>query len=157
MAVVQQLNAEELGAWVGLLAAHQQLVGALDAELERAHGVTLAEYDVLVQLARAPRGRLRMGELAEAVILTRSGLTRLVDRLERRGLVERVRCPADRRGLHALLTDTGHDLLREASATHLDGVRRLFLDPLEAGDVERLASIWARLGIAPAGGDCGSM
>src|SRR6266436_1240643 len=118
----------ELEAWVGLLQTHRRLVHELDSELEQAHGLTLAEYEVLLHLAQAPDQRLRMSELAQAVLLTRSGLTRLVDRLERRGLVERARCPSDLRGLHAVLTEEGLECLREAAPTHLAGVRRLFLD-----------------------------
>ncbi len=88
---------------------------------------------------------LRMSELAEAVLLTRSGLTRLVDRLERRGLVERRKCPSDARGFLAVLTDEGLRRFEEARPTHLAGVRRLFLDLLEPEELERLAAIWDRV------------
>lgn len=140
------LNGVELEAWAGLLEIHQRLAHELDADLEQAHGISLGDYDVLVQLRDAPDGHLRMTELADAVLITRSGLTRLVDRLERRGLVERVRCPSDGRGLWAGLTEAGRERLAEARVTHLAGVRRRFLDPLPAGDIERLSRIWARLG-----------
>jgi DNA-binding MarR family transcriptional regulator len=101
---------------------------------------------VLVTLASAPERRLRMAELADAILLTRSGLTRLVDRLERAGLVERVRCPGDGRGLNAVLTDAGLARLAEVAPTHLDGVRRRFADRLDPNDLTRLAGIWRRLG-----------
>ena len=139
------LTSTELAAWAGLLSAHRRLVLVLDAELEQATGLSLGDYDVLIQLAHAPEGRLRMSDLAEAVLLTRSGLTRLVDRLQERGLVERVRCPGDGRGLNAVLTDTGRERLQEAAPHHLAGVRRHFLDRLDPADVERLAAIWRSL------------
>jgi DNA-binding MarR family transcriptional regulator len=135
----------ELAAWVGFLRTHAELVDELDAELERTHDLTLGDYDVLVTLAGAPGRRLRMADLAEAVLLTRSGLTRLVDRLEERGLVERVRCPGDGRGLNAALTDVGAERLRDATPAHLAGVRHRFLDRLDPEDLTRLADIWRRL------------
>jgi DNA-binding MarR family transcriptional regulator len=101
---------------------------------------------VLVTLASAPERRLRMAELADAVLLTRSGLTRRVDRLERAGLVERVRCPGDGRGFNAVLTDAGLARLAQVAPTHLNGVRRRFADRLDPDDLTRLARIWARLG-----------
>jgi DNA-binding MarR family transcriptional regulator len=118
---------------------------ALDAELERAHGLRLVDYDVLIHLARSPDRRLRMAELAEAVLLTRSGLTRLVDRLEQRGLVERRKCANDARGAFAVLTDEGLRRFREAHPTHVAGVRRLFLDVLSRDDLRRLAAVWERV------------
>jgi DNA-binding MarR family transcriptional regulator len=105
---------------------------------------------VLVQLANAPDRMLRMSELAKAVLLTRSGLTRLVDRLERRGLVERRSCPSDARGFHAVLTAEGLRRLKEARPTHLAGVRRLFLDLLEPEELRSLAAIWERVEAAAA-------
>lgn len=150
------VGALELEAWVGLLQTHHRLVLELDAELERAHGLTIGEYEVLLQLSHAPGARLRMSELAEAVLLTKSGLTRLVDRLEGRGLVERAKCPSDLRGFHAVLTDEGLELLREAAPTHLSGVRRLFLDRLEPGDAERFAQLWRRLGADGDAAGCGT-
>ena len=88
---------------------------------------------------------LRMSELAEAVLLTRSGLTRLVDRLERRGLVERHKCRSDARGFFAVLTEEGLRRFDEALPTHLAGVRRLFLGLLEPDELERLGAIWKRI------------
>jgi DNA-binding MarR family transcriptional regulator len=133
-------------AWVGMLRVHERLLNELDAELEREHGLSLPEYDVLAQLDAAPERRMRMADLADAVLLTRSGISRLVDRLEDRSLVERFRCPSDARGLNATLTDAGADLLAAASATHLAGVRQRFTDRLEPEDVARLESIWEELG-----------
>jgi DNA-binding MarR family transcriptional regulator len=143
-------TAAELGAFAGLLHAHRRLTEVLDGELERAHGISLAEYDVLISLARAPGGHLRMADLAEAVLLSRSGLTRLVDRLQARGLVARVRCDADARGLNATLTAAGRDRVREATATHLAGVRAHFLTHLTPDDASRLNELWRRLGFSDA-------
>jgi DNA-binding MarR family transcriptional regulator len=137
-----------------LLHAHRRLTDLLDGELERAHGISLAEFDVLLSLSHAPEGRLRMAELADAVLLSRSGLTRLVDRLQARGLIERVRCASDARGLNATLTDAGLQRLREAIPTHEDAVRRHFLDRLAPGDVPALIAVWRRLAVEADGSAC---
>ena len=139
------MSSEELAAWGGLLRTHARLIRELDAELQASHDLGLVDYDVLIHLARAPDRMLRMSELAEAVVLTRSGLTRLVDRLERRGLVERRRCPRDARGFLAALTDEGLRRFQEARPAHVEGVRRLFLDRLVPDELEQLAAIWERL------------
>ncbi len=123
-----------LDAWRSFLHAHARLTRRLDEELQGAHHLSLAEYDALVQLANAPGRRLRMSVLADRVLLSRSGITRLVDRLEAAGIVERSACTTDARGAEAALTRAGLDRLRAASATHLDGVRRLFLDVITAED-----------------------
>ena len=102
------LTDRELAAWRGMLRTHRDVVARLDAELEREHGLPLTSYEVLISLADAPDGRLRMGELAGALLLSRSGLTRLVDRLERQGMVERERCEDDARGYFAVITAAGH-------------------------------------------------
>jgi DNA-binding MarR family transcriptional regulator len=142
---VRKVTRAELRAWSGLLHAHRRLSDELDAELLRAHGISLAEFDVLVTLADAPAQRLRMAELAGTVLLSRSGLTRLVDRLQAQGLVGRVRCDADARGLNATITAAGLKRVREAAVTHVDGVRRHFLDRLTPDDVVALTAIWRRL------------
>ncbi len=129
-----------LGAWRSLLHAHARLVRRLDEELQAAHHLSLAEYDALLQLARAPGRRLRMSVLAERVLLSRSGITRLVDRLEAAGMVERSACATDARGAEAFLTVPGLQRLREASRTHLAGVERYFLavvSPAEQAAMER--------------------
>lgn len=139
------LSTLELDAWRGFLRAHAGLTRELDEELERGEGLSLTEYDVLVQLADAPEAGLRMSELAEAVLLSRSGLTRLVDDLERRGLVERARCPEDARGLNARITERGHRRRSEAAATHLEGVRRRFHRRLSDDQLEELQRVWRSL------------
>lgn len=133
------LGEVELAAWRGLLRAHAEITRELDRELRDSERLSLTEYDVLVQLAEAPGGRLRMSELADAVLLSRSGLTRLVDDLQRRGLVLRERCPADARGLEASLTPGGAAVRERARATHLAGVRRRFVDRLSDRQLRDLA------------------
>jgi DNA-binding MarR family transcriptional regulator len=128
-----------------MVRVHERIMHELDAELERTHDLSLAEFDVLLQLSEAPERRMRMADLAEAVLLTRSGVSRLVDRLESRGLVERARCPSDARGLNASLTDAGAERLAEAAVTHLKGLRSRFTDRLSAEDVGRLESIWEQI------------
>jgi DNA-binding MarR family transcriptional regulator len=117
----------------------------LDAELLREHGLPLSSYEVLLFLADAPDGRLRMSELADGVLLSRSGLTRLVDRMEREGLLRRERCADDARGYNAVITDEGRELFRRARRTHLDGVRERFLGHLSEPDRAALAEIWEKV------------
>jgi hypothetical protein len=100
-APAHQLDDRELRAWRGMLRVHATLTKALDAELEAAHGLPLSSYEVLLHLADADGQRMRMSDLADMVILSRSGLTRLVDRLEREGLIARESCPSDARGSYA--------------------------------------------------------
>jgi DNA-binding MarR family transcriptional regulator len=123
-----------LNAWRSFLHAHARLTRRMDEELQAAHHLSLAEYDALLQLARAPGRRLRMSVLAERVLLSRSGITRLVDRLETAGMVQRSACATDARGAEAILTPIGLQLLTEASRTHLAGVKRYFLDVIAADD-----------------------
>ena len=121
-----------------MLRAHAELTRALDAQLAREHKLPLSSYEVLLFLADAPGGRMRMSELAESVLLSRSGLTRLVDRLEREGLLKRERCESDARGLFAEITPAGRRLFDDARRTHLDGVRRYFLERLETAELDAM-------------------
>jgi DNA-binding MarR family transcriptional regulator len=145
MVARNKLTTLELRAWGGFLRTHASVLRQLDDELQAAHGLPLTSFDVLVQLDRAPDHRLRMRDLAEAVVLSRSGLTRLVDRLERQGLVQRVRCSEDQRGWFAVLTERGAEALRTALPTHVDGIRRRFLAELDEADMERLGGVWERV------------
>ena len=138
----RKLTPEQLAAWGGFLRGHAQVVRALDAELEAEHGLPLTSYDVLINLSLAPNRRLRMFELADAIVLSRSGLTRLVDRLERDGLVEREPGEVDRRQIYARLTDRGFQVLEEATPTHIAGVKERFLDRLSDEQMKQLAVIW---------------
>ena len=142
---IHELTPEELAAWRGLLRVHSALVKALDAELLADHELPLTSYEVLIQLRSAPRRRRRMAELADGVLLSRSGMTRLVDRLEREGLLERDACVSDGRGTFAVLTDKGEALLSEARRTHLDGVRERFLRHFEPDELRTLAALWDRV------------
>jgi DNA-binding MarR family transcriptional regulator len=140
-----ELSGDELAAWRGMLRVHTALVRALDAELEQAHGLPLTHYDVLIYLRMAPDRRLRMAELADSVLLSRSGVTRLVDRLEREGLLERDSCTSDGRGCFAVLTDKGEELLSRARPTHLAGVRERFLRHFSDDELRALADFWNRV------------
>jgi DNA-binding MarR family transcriptional regulator len=128
-----------------MLRAHAELTRALDAQLAREHKLPLSSYEVLLFLADAPEGRMRMSDLAESVLLSRSGLTRLVDRLEREGLLKRERCESDARGLFAEITPDGRELFDAARRTHLDGVRALFLDRFSRDELRTLGGLWRKL------------
>ncbi len=143
------LDKEELGAWRGLLRAHAGLTRELDAELTREHDLPLSSYEVLLFLNDSEEGRMRMSELADSVLLSRSGLTRLVDRLERQGLLRRERCDSDARGLFAEITPEGRRLFDAARQTHLDGVRRLFLSHFSRAELRTLGSLWQKLDEQP--------
>ena len=108
----------------------------------KAHALPLSHYEVLIYLDAAPNDQLRMSELASSVLLSQSGLTRLVDRLERDGLVVREPCPDDRRGLLASITPAGRERLAEARPTHLAGIRARFLSHLDQSELDALASAW---------------
>ena len=136
---------DQLSAWRSFLRAHATIIRALEGELVADQDLSLAAYDVLVQLAEAPERRLRMTELADAVLLSRSGVTRLVDRMENAGLVSRCRVASDGRGVAAQLTDAGLSRLRVASRTHLAGVLRHFVARLPEDDLAALERISRRL------------
>jgi DNA-binding MarR family transcriptional regulator len=139
------LSELELAAWRGFLQAHAVLARRLDASLEAEHGLPLSSYEVLLFLATAPDGRMRMSELADSVLLSRSGLTRLVDRLVREGYVERASCPSDKRGFFAVLTPAGMRRFEQARSAHLNDVREQFLAHFGPEELEQLASFWERL------------
>jgi DNA-binding MarR family transcriptional regulator len=140
-----ELSPEEQEAWAGFIRAHATIVKELDAELKATHGLPLSSFDVLAQLDLAPEGRLQMFELAEAVHLSRSALTRQVDRLEREGLMERQRGERDPRQVFASITERGLERLAETVPTHLSGVRKRFLGRLSRAQIEKLAGVWSQL------------
>lgn len=139
------LSPAGLDAWRTFLRAHSRLMRELERDLRDQHGVTLGDFDVLVQLAEAPRGRLRMCELADAVLLSPSGLSRRVDRLQRAGVVERRRASEDARNVEARLTAEGKRLLRRLRSTHRAGVRDEFEARFAADELETLAELLGRL------------
>jgi DNA-binding MarR family transcriptional regulator len=140
-----------LGVWRSFLRAHAGLVRELERELAVEAGLPLSWYDVLLQLAEAPGRRLRMADLAERVLLSRSGLTRLVDRLEAERLVRRERSRDDARGTFTVLTIDGLDRLRTAAPIHLAGIQRHFLSRFDDEELRSLAASLGRLADAPPG------
>jgi DNA-binding MarR family transcriptional regulator len=126
----------------------------LDAELIAEHGMTTRDYEVLLYLSQAPERRLPMSALAESTMLTRSGITRLIDGLVEGGLVERVSCPNDARVSYARLTDAGYEKLRDAGCTHVASIRRLFLEHFTPEETNQLAQLLSRLPGASPGGSC---
>jgi len=139
MAVDTNLDQRELRAWQALLHAHHDVVGSLDAELREEHGLTFGSYDVLLRLARAPGRCLRMTDLAERVLMSPSGLTRMVDRLEAQGMVQRERFDGDARVMLARLTDKGRQVLRRAAVTHVRGIREHFTAKLDDDQLRQVA------------------
>lgn len=138
-------SATELAAWRGMLQIHAEVTSALDAQMRAEHGLSLSAYEVLMFLADAPDRHLRMSEIADRVLLSRSGCTRLVDRLVQLGYVTRCAAESDGRGAYAELTDAGLEKFQAAQRTHRQGVHHHFLDHLNAADVVVLGDIWTRL------------
>jgi DNA-binding MarR family transcriptional regulator len=139
-----QLTQHELDAWRGLLVAHSRAIHQLDAQMRAEQGLSASAYEVLMFLDDAPEHRLRMSEIADQVLLSRSGCTRLVDRLVRQGYVTRCAADYDGRGLYAELTPAGLEKIAAARATHREGIRRFFLDHLTTTDQIALGDIWSR-------------
>lgn len=137
--VTERLSGNELRAWQALLHAYHDVVRTLDREMQDEHELTLADYDVLLRLAPAPNKALRMSDLAERVLMSPSGTTRLVDRLTKRGLVERQEDPADGRVAMAHLTEAGARHLRRAAKTHLRGIREHFTGRLSETQLRQVA------------------
>ena len=148
------LDGVALEAWRSYLQSHATIVRLLDAELISEHGITTRDYEVLLYLAQADERKLPMSALAESTMLTRSGITRLVDGLVDGGFVERVSCPKDARVSYARLTDAGFAKLRDAGHTHVGSIRRLFLEHFDADETGQLAVLLARLPGAQRGGAC---
>ena len=149
------LEGAALGAWRSYLQSHASILRELDAELVAEHGLTTRDYEVLLYLAQAEGRRLAMSALAERTMLTRSGITRLVDGLVANGLIERIACPEDARISYASLTDAGYEKLRDAGCTHIASIRRMFLAHFNAEEITQLAALLGRLPGAGAGeGTC---
>jgi DNA-binding MarR family transcriptional regulator len=147
-----------LDAWVRLLQAHAKTTRALSASLLTEHGLTLNAYEALFRLARAEDGRMRRVDLADELLLTASGVTRLLDGLEAAAYVERASCATDRRVVYAVITDAGREKFEEASRSHLAEVQALFDGRFGVEELEQLAELLGRLpGAEDANGeDCGT-
>ncbi|WP_328794747.1 MarR family winged helix-turn-helix transcriptional regulator [Herbidospora solisilvae] len=139
------LSAEQIEVWRTMQRAQMRITRSIESDLLESHDLAMASYDVLLQLSEAPYKRLRMNDLADRVLLSRSGLTRLIDRLQRDGLVERQACPSDARGLYAVLTDKGTALLDEATPTYLRGVRAQFVERLSGAELGQCAALAVKL------------
>jgi DNA-binding MarR family transcriptional regulator len=141
-------DAARLAAWRALLEAHASVTDLLERELEQERGLPLSKFEVLMKLAEAPGGRLRMLELAQSVLLSKSGLSRLVDRMEEADLVRRERCPSDRRGAFAVLTPRGRAQLRRAAPVHLRGIQEHFASHLADDELRVLADVLGKVNAA---------
>jgi DNA-binding MarR family transcriptional regulator len=140
-----EIAIDKLEPWRLFLRTHSTITRRLDANLIAAHGLTLRDYEVLIYLSRAPDFKMRPSDLTDMVILTRSGVTRLLAGLEEAGLVRRDACPADRRVIYATLTDEGHARLAEALPTHRRGVGELFTERFDEEELETLRRLLENL------------
>lgn len=140
-----RVTPEELEVWRTFIRVHAQVLRRLEADLVERHGLPLAWYDVLVRLLEADERRLRMTELADRVMLSPSGLTRLVDRMVDEGLVRREQAERDGRGFYAVLTDAGYERLREATGTHLRGVREYVISRFEPDELAQMSALLRRI------------
>jgi DNA-binding MarR family transcriptional regulator len=149
-----QLEGIYLEAWRAYIQSHAAILRELDAELLATQGMTTRDYEVLLYLSHASDRRLAMSALAEATMLTRSGITRLVDGLVSAGYVERTACTEDARISYAHLTDVGYEKLRQAGCSHVASIRRLFIERFSPEEVTQLAELLGRLPGAQHGGSC---
>ena len=146
---VSELRGIALEAWINFLRAHAAVTRQFNAELQATHGLTLSDFDVMAQLARTPEYALKRVELSERVLLTPSGITRLLNGLERAGYVDKRECAEDARVTYAVLTDEGQKKFREAARTHRASIRALLTERFEQDELETLASLLGRLPMRP--------
>ena len=142
-------------AWKRFLRAHSALTRQMDADLIASHGLTLSDYEVLLRLSQAPDQRMRRVDLAEGVLLTQSGITRLLAGLEKAGWVERASCASDGRVVYAQLTEAGRAKFRAAGRTHLEGIQALFATHFSEAELETLAALLGRLPLRAGDDECG--
>jgi DNA-binding MarR family transcriptional regulator len=142
----------QLEAWVSFLRSHAAVTRELSAQLQREHGLTINDYEVLLHLRDADGGMLRRVDLSERVVLTASGITRLLDGLERQGFVDKAKCDTDARVTYAFLTDAGRRKLADASRTHLAGIDEIFTSRYSGSELATLADLLSRLPMT--GGEC---
>jgi len=140
----------QLEAWVSYLRSHAAITRELSAQLQREHGLTLNDYEVLLHLSHEEGGRLRRVDLAERVLLTASGITRLLEGLESAGYVAKETCSSDARVSYAKLTPEGAEKLQQAAVTHLRGIDELFVGRYSGSELETLAELLARLPVTGA-------
>jgi len=150
----QVLSSQALSAWVALLRGHAALTRSLNAQLVADHGLTINDYEVLLRLSRAPDRRLKRVELAQSVVLTPSGITRLLDGLETAGWVEKAACDTDARVTYAVLTATGEDKLRSAAGSHLADIDRLFARHFDDAELVPLSGLLERIDGSDSGESC---
>ena len=141
----KSISQKGIAAWRTFLEAHAIIIRALEQEMAEEQGLPLTWYDILVHLDHAPQDRLRMQALAECLLLSRSGVTRLIDRMEQAGLVRRDSCPDDRRGSYAIITQEGKGVLQRATSGHLRGIQRHFLHHLNDQDIGALHSALSKV------------
>lgn len=142
---MKRLTDSELSAWRLFLTLHRRLVDAIDHDLQQAGRLPLNSYDVLIELQEAPNHRLRMADIANRVVLSRSGLTRLVDRLESEGYLARDAVGEDRRGTYAVITEQGIHALREAWPIYARGIQQYFAQALTAAETETMATLLQKI------------
>jgi DNA-binding MarR family transcriptional regulator len=142
----------QLEGWVSFLRAHAAITRELSAQLQREHDLTLNDYEVLLHLSHADDGRMRRVDLAQQVVLTASGITRLLEGLERAGYVRKESCSSDARVSYAALTDEGREKLGAAAETHLRGIDELFVSRYSGSELTALAELLGRLPVT--GADC---
>jgi DNA-binding MarR family transcriptional regulator len=150
----QVLTEQALSAWVSYLRGHATVTRELNAQLVTEHGLTINDYEVLLHLSHAPERSMRRVDLAASVLLTPSGITRLLDGLQEAGYVCKRNCDSDARVTYAVLTDAGLDKLRSASHSHAGGVQRLFSEHFSDDELETLSTLLARLGGGADGETC---
>jgi DNA-binding MarR family transcriptional regulator len=150
--MAETLTRTRLDAWVAFLRSHSALTREMSAQLQREHGLTLNDYDVLLHLDQAEGRRLRRVDLAEGVLLTASGITRLLEGLEHAGYVEKVKCSSDARVTYAQLTEEGRAKLAEAARTHLASIDELFMSRYSGSELATLSDLLSRLPMT--GDDC---
>jgi DNA-binding MarR family transcriptional regulator len=141
----EKLGEGYLKAWRLFITSHAKLIQQIDADLQAAGQISLSWYDVLIELYEAPEKRLRMTELAERVVLSRSGLTRLVDRLEERGFLRREADPQDRRGFYVYITEAGVKAMRAAWPIYAHGIQAHFAEFLSAEEAAILAKAFGTI------------
>jgi DNA-binding MarR family transcriptional regulator len=148
-----RLPDDKARAWVGFLAAHAELTRALDMGLSARFGLSLSALEVLARVVWEPEGRLRMSDLAEGALLSQSRVSRIVDSLEARGLLQRTSCPSDSRGVFARITEAGRELIAQALEWHWSEVEERFFSNLSGAQVGELGAIWDSVRGHPLGGE----